>query len=166
MLRNAYLNRGNYNCITVDWSVGASTISHITARNRIPEAGEVLAQFIMFLSNYGLDLNMVYITGHELGAHVAGFAGKNTQGRINTIFGTDPAGRSFNLDNPDDRLAPTDAQYVETIVTSGGNIGMLFDCFQTYMISNFLNIYIRFDGSFGRHQFLSKRWYIATWLWY
>jgi pancreatic triacylglycerol lipase len=124
MLRNAYLSRGDFNCITVDWSVGASTISHITARNRVPEAGQVVATFLSFLENYGLNMNQVYITGHELGAHIAGFAGKNTQGRINTIFGTDPAGRSFSLDNPDDRLAATDAQYVETIVTSGGNIGL------------------------------------------
>jgi len=124
-LRNAYLARGEFNCVTVDWSVGASTTLHSTARNRIPDAGRVLGEFIMFLERYGMNLNNVYITGHELGAHVAGFAGKHTNGRINTIFGTDPAGRSFSLENTEDRLAPGDAQYVETIVTSGGNIGLM-----------------------------------------
>jgi pancreatic triacylglycerol lipase len=124
-MRNAYLAIGDFNVITVDWSVGASSTLHSTARNRIPEAGEVTAQFLRFMQNYGLNLNNVYIIGHELGAHVAGFAGKHTNGAINTIFGTDPAGRSFNLENTEDRLAPGDAQYVETIVTSGGNIGLM-----------------------------------------
>ena len=35
----AYLRRGDFNVIVVDWAVGASTINYITARNRAPDVG-------------------------------------------------------------------------------------------------------------------------------
>jgi pancreatic triacylglycerol lipase len=106
--------------------LGANTINYIAARNRVGEAGQVTAQFIEFLiSTGGLDINTVSIVGHSLGSHVAGFAGKHTQGRINTIFGTDPGGPLFSMDEPDERLDAADAQYVECIVTNGGNAGLM-----------------------------------------
>lgn len=54
--------------ITVDWSAGADTINYITARNRVSEAGAVVASFIDFLNEHGglrfQDLNII---GHSLG---------------------------------------------------------------------------------------------------
>jgi pancreatic triacylglycerol lipase len=124
-MRNAYFSRGNYNCFTVDWSAGAQTINYITARNRVGETGVVAGQFIDWLvAETGMDINTVLVLGHSLGAHAAGHAGKQTQGRINTIFGSDPAGPLFNLDSSD-RLESTDAQYVESIITNGGTLGFL-----------------------------------------
>lgn len=41
-------------------------------------------------------------------------AGKQTtRGRVNTIVGLDPAGPLFNENNPAERLASGDADYVE-----------------------------------------------------
>jgi pancreatic triacylglycerol lipase len=98
-------------------TLGAQTVNYIAARNRVEETGIVVAQFInMLITVGGMDINRLSIVGHR-------FAGKNTQGRINTIFGTDPAGPLFSMNSPEERLAATDAQYVETILTNGGTLG-------------------------------------------
>jgi pancreatic triacylglycerol lipase len=125
-MRAAYLARGDFNCISIDWGVGAASITYIIARNNVDPAGAVAAQFVEFLESVGgADYNSMTIVGHSLGAHVAGFMGRHTQGRLNTIIGTDPAGVLFSLDNPDGRLDDTDAQYVESIVTNGGTLGFM-----------------------------------------
>jgi pancreatic triacylglycerol lipase len=122
-MRNAYFMRGNFNCFTVDWAAGAQTINYITARNRVGVTGEVVGQFILWLeSQAGMSLDSVLVLGHSLGAHAAGHTGKTTNGRINTIFGSDPAGPLFSVDSSD-RLEDTDAQYVECIITNGGTLG-------------------------------------------
>lgn len=49
---------------------------------------------------------------------MAGITGKMiTRGMINTIIGLDPAGPLFSVNAPADRLAITDAQYVEALVS-------------------------------------------------
>lgn len=68
--------------------------------------------------NQALDFSRLLVTGHSLGAHVAGIAGKNVvRGRINTIIGMDPAGPLFDVNNPRARLDFSDAEYVESIHT-------------------------------------------------
>jgi len=57
-----------------------------------------------------------------LGAHIAGLTGKTvTRGRVRTIIGLDPTGSGFSLNAPQNRLADTDADYVEVIHTNGCN---------------------------------------------
>lgn len=121
----SYLNRGDFNVIVVDWSIGAATINYVTARNRVPQVGTVIASFLDFLVQNGFtNLNRVFIAGHSLGAHIAGITGKRvTSGRIQAIFGLDPAGPLFSIGAPNDRFAPGDAVYTEGIVTNGGNLG-------------------------------------------
>lgn len=95
--------------------------------------GAFLAAFIDWLNaNELVQFNQVSIVGFSLGgwfscfrskinfnsnritAHVAGMAGKQTtRGRVGTIVGLDPAGPLFNENNPDERLASGDADYVE-----------------------------------------------------
>lgn len=54
--------------ITVDWSVGADTINYVTARNRVNEAGRVVAQFTDFLHENGLlRFADTHFIGHSLG---------------------------------------------------------------------------------------------------
>lgn len=45
-------------------------------------------------------------------------------GRIGKIVGLDPAGPLFSFRNADSRLASTDAEYVETIHTNAGLLGI------------------------------------------
>ncbi|KAJ6634466.1 Lipase member H [Pseudolycoriella hygida] len=124
-IRNAFLNRGdNFNVFTVDWGIGATTPNYILARNRVNDAGNIVAQFIDFLNAYGLSFNLIGLIGHSLGAQVAGAAGKRTsRGIVASIVGLDPAGPLFSLDDPANRLHHTDAQYVECHVTDGGRLG-------------------------------------------
>lgn len=126
------MDNGDFNFVFLDWSAGSTTSNYITARNRVSEAGAFLGAFIDWLHENDLvDLNQVTIVGFSLGAHVAGHAGKNVRrGKINTIFGLDPAGDNllkfirvflnfhfsgplFSINEPTQRLASGDAQYVE-----------------------------------------------------
>lgn len=56
-------------------------------------------------------------------AHIAGITGKRFQGRINAIFGLDPAGPLFSLNSPNGRFASGDAVYTEGIRTDIGGSG-------------------------------------------
>uniref|UniRef100_T1GPT2 Lipase domain-containing protein n=1 Tax=Megaselia scalaris TaxID=36166 RepID=T1GPT2_MEGSC len=117
--------RENYNIIIVDWSVLGKTLNYYAARLRTRKAGLKVAQFIDWLhTEGGLDFETTHVYGHSLGAHVAGFTGKQvTKGRIKTIVGLDPAMPFFRTKNPQNRLADTDAEYVETIQTNGRELG-------------------------------------------
>ncbi|CAG2101978.1 unnamed protein product, partial [Medioppia subpectinata] len=60
-----------------------------------------------------LSLSEVHIIGHSLGAHVAGFTSKAFNGQIDRITGLDPAGPLFNDVPDEDRLNPTNADFVD-----------------------------------------------------
>jgi pancreatic triacylglycerol lipase len=124
--RAAYMSRGGFNYIAMDWTAGSNTLNFITARNRVGITGATLARFVEFLNSAGgMNFNSLSIIGHSLGAHVAGMCGKNVQnGRIQTIIGLDPGAPLFSINEPGERLDFNDAQYVEGIVTNGGGAGM------------------------------------------
>lgn len=104
---------------------GADTPNYFKARSAIFLVGPLLAKFIDFLvSNTDITTSDIYLVGHSLGAHIAGIAGKCvTKGRINTIFGLDPAGPMFFTFVPKERLDMHDASYVEVIHTSYQGFG-------------------------------------------
>lgn len=110
----------------VDWSAGARSINYITSRNRVADCATVVARFIDFLHQNGFlaNFNRLNIVGHSLGAHIAGLTGKRvTRGRVQAIFGTDPAGPLFYWTNPLTRFASGDAVYTEMIATNAGSLG-------------------------------------------
>lgn len=90
-----FLERADHNVVVVDWSAGAQTPNYIAARNRVGSTGGAVARLIDLLDSVQLtSFDKVKIIGHSLGAHVAGFAGKQvTRGQINAIFATDAAVR-------------------------------------------------------------------------
>lgn len=122
--RPALLQRGNFNVIVVDWGLGAQA-NYVSARNRVGDAGAVVAQFIDWLNMVrGVPFASVSCIGFSLGAHVAGFAGKRvTRGRLASIIALDPAMPLFTINSPETRVASTDAIYVESIHTDGGRLG-------------------------------------------
>ncbi|XP_019557991.3 phospholipase A1 VesT1.02 [Aedes albopictus] len=124
-IRNAYLDRGDFNVITVDWGAGAQNPNYVTARNHINAVGATVGRFVDFLNQSGgMSFNNVYITGHSLGGHTAGIAGKRvTRGRLHTVVALDPALPLFSINAPNERVAPTDANYVEVIHTNAGLLG-------------------------------------------
>lgn len=65
IFRDAYLAKGNFNVIVVDWGAGAQTPNYILARNRVGEVGRVVAQFIDWLHLRGLHFADVTVIGKE-----------------------------------------------------------------------------------------------------
>ncbi|XP_055598142.1 lipase member H-like [Uranotaenia lowii] len=123
VLTNAWLTRGEFNVIVVDWEEGANTLLYRLARGRIVAVAGVISSFINFLvSAGGIAHNSIYIAGHNLGAHIAGSVGFFQFMRINTIYGLDASYELFDYTSSD-RLNQWDAQYVESIHTNVGNNG-------------------------------------------
>lgn len=124
-IRTAYINRGEFNVVVVDWGAGAQTGNYLAARNRIFDVGPRVAQMADFLNLQGASFASMAVVGHSLGGHTAGIAGKRTsRGRLAAVVAMDPAGPGFDLSRPGERVAPTDANYVEVIHTNGGLLGM------------------------------------------
>ncbi|KAM8704976.1 hypothetical protein ACLKA7_009436 [Drosophila subpalustris] len=124
-IRDAWLSNGDYNVIVVDWA-RARSVEYASSVVAVPKVGKKVAAMINFLvSDFGMSLNDLYVIGHSLGAHVAGYTGKNTKGQVHTIIGLDPALPLFNYNKPNKRLCSTDAYYVESIQTNGGTLGFL-----------------------------------------
>lgn len=125
LIRTAFINRGEFNVIVVDWGVGSQTANYIAARNNINQVGPHVARFVDWLNQAGgMGFNQVSVIGHSLGGHAAGLVGKNVaRGRLHTIVALDPALPLFSMDRPAERVAPTDAGYVEVIHTNAGLLG-------------------------------------------
>lgn len=68
-LRNAWLDRGDFNVVSVDWGAGAITPNYSLARSRVNSVGAVVAQFIDWLNVHGLPFANILVSGHSLGAH-------------------------------------------------------------------------------------------------
>lgn len=94
--------------------------------HRVREVGEIVAEFLDFvIGKDNKKWDQLAVIGHSLGAHIAGFAGKNVKkGKIGTIIGLDPAAPFFNPKSPKMRLNRHDAKYVEIIHTNGQCYGM------------------------------------------
>lgn len=123
-ITKAWLSRGSYNIITVDWPQ-ARTLLYSSAVIAVGDVGIKVATMITCLrSKYRMPMDTVHVIGYSLGAHVAGYAGKAVDGRqIHTIIGLDPARPLFDFNQPKMRLSATDAQYVEIVHTNGNFYG-------------------------------------------
>lgn len=120
ILRNIYLDKGDFNVIFVDWYRGANATLYNTARGYIDDVATVGATFLDFMAREaGQTIGRVQLIGHGLGAHTAGLMGKKTKtGNITTIIGLNPTSNGFELGKPEERLDKSDAYYVEVIHTS------------------------------------------------
>ncbi|XP_053613038.1 pancreatic lipase-related protein 2-like [Plodia interpunctella] len=105
-LRRELLNNEDVNVIAVDWSIYAA-MSLPFAQNAVLSVGDYLANFLMKLN---LNPASLHLVGADLGAHIAGVAGRKMGGRVARITGLSPT--TSNV-----RLASTDAVYVEVIHT-------------------------------------------------
>lgn len=125
MMRNDYLNLGNFNVLIVDWGLGANTINYLAAQGRIPDVGHYVAQFMDWVHrSTGAAFASMTCVGHSLGAHTCGIVGKRVQaGRLQNIVALDPAFPLFTMGNTANRVTPNDANYVETIQTDTGRLG-------------------------------------------
>ncbi|XP_036329916.1 phospholipase A1-like [Rhagoletis pomonella] len=117
-VKNAYLKRGDFNVIVVDWSASATNVNYFAVVKMIEGFGAQLARFTQHLKrSVNADYDHMYLIGHSLGAQIK-------PARYNTIFALDPAGPKFRHRSAEFRIDPADAKYVESIQTSG-NLGFL-----------------------------------------
>ncbi|XP_069969219.1 phospholipase A1-like [Bactrocera oleae] len=125
-IRAAWLGRGKYNVIIVDWT-RARSVDYASSVVAVPKVGKKVASMINFLvENFGMHLGETVVIGHSLGAHVAGYAGKKTKkGLFHAIVGLYPSLPLFSYNMPDKRLNANDVHYVKSIQTNGGQLGFL-----------------------------------------
>ncbi|KAM8705769.1 hypothetical protein ACLKA7_010124 [Drosophila subpalustris] len=120
-LKDAYLSRGNFNVIIMDWSRQAIDIRYYRVSKQLKSIATSLAKFLRFLhDNTGMPYGSVYLVGHSAGTHISGLTGKLFKApgqRLGAIIALDPAGLTQLALGPTERLAPTDALYVESIHT-------------------------------------------------
>ncbi|XP_027707400.1 pancreatic triacylglycerol lipase-like [Vombatus ursinus] len=110
------------NCICVDWKKGSRTL-YTQASQNIRVVGAEIAYFVDYLkTELGYSLSNVHIIGHSLGSHVAGEAGRRSNGLIGRITGLDPAEPFFEGTPEEVRLDPSDALFVDVIHTDAAPI--------------------------------------------
>ncbi|EDV98483.1 GH22648 [Drosophila grimshawi] len=125
-MKDAFLHRGNYNVILVDWSAMVSVPWYSNAVENLPVAARYLARFLRYLVSKGYAVKHIHLIGFSLGAEVAGFAGKQLQEwgiKLTRITALDPALPLFEGNSSNRRLGPTDARFVDVIHTDGGILG-------------------------------------------
>lgn len=121
----------NTNVCGVDWSDLANENYFQAALMNTQIAGRVVAYFVNFISYaLGIRTASVTIAGHSLGAHVAGFVGKDlkrySNQQLGRIIGLDPAGPLFTfpmLAPPENILTANDAAFVQVLHTSAFTFG-------------------------------------------
>jgi len=121
-MRDEYLEREDCNYIAVDWEPLAIPPFYIRATTYSTLVGEQTGNLINFLVEQGADLKDFHVIGFSLGAHVAGKAGATVNGVLPRITGLDPAYPLFSMENTDQRLDTTDAEFVDVIHTNSGLI--------------------------------------------
>ncbi|XP_050402129.1 inactive pancreatic lipase-related protein 1 [Patella vulgata] len=107
------------NVVVIDWQKGAAQSNYFKAVANARVVGAVAAQLIKDLKSVGgISYSNVYVIGHSLGSHIAGYIGEIIPG-LGRITGLDPAGLGFENYDVTVRLDPSDADYVDVIHTDG-----------------------------------------------
>jgi hypothetical protein len=140
-IRDAYIREGfkkDVNLILVDWSWLAAGPWYDVAAAGTRVVGTKIGHLLNFLVRNGYTtVDKIHMTGHSLGAHVAGYTGKTFfelyGAKLPRVTGFDPALPRFG-DAPDsNRLDRTDADFVDVIHTNAGplmtgDLGMREPC--------------------------------------
>ncbi|XP_008274482.1 lipase member H [Stegastes partitus] len=121
--RELLLARKDTNVIVVDWNHGAANVNYIKAVENTHKAADNLTAFIQKMQDGGASLSSIHMIGISLGAHMSGFVGSSLNGTIGRITGLDPAGPLFTGKPPEERLDPTDAEFVDVLHTDIDALG-------------------------------------------
>ncbi|XP_058272474.1 lipase member H isoform X1 [Hemibagrus wyckioides] len=108
------LNRSDINVIVVDWNRGAANVNYFKVVKNTQTVADIITCFIQ---NAGLNLSSIHMIGVSLGAHISGFTGAKYNGSIGRITALDPAGPLFRGKSTEERLDPSDAQFVDALHT-------------------------------------------------
>uniref|UniRef100_A0A1B6D9T4 Lipase domain-containing protein n=1 Tax=Clastoptera arizonana TaxID=38151 RepID=A0A1B6D9T4_9HEMI len=124
IIRNAYLNRGDYNVFTVDFEDLMLFPCYLSSLSNTRLVAQCAAQFYSYLTANGLRAKDTHCVGHSLGAHICGMISNHLSKKMYKIIGLDPArplvdrygGHAF-------RLTRDDAHIVQVIHTNAGLLG-------------------------------------------
>jgi len=131
-IKDAYISKGDYNVILVDWSDYSLDINYARVVFEVFEIAEKFNEFARFLHRTtSIPYKDMYLISHSAGCHIAGVAGKLLKPDMyGVIYALDAAGPIHRILDDASRLAPTDALYVESIQTdialfgfASGNLG-------------------------------------------
>ncbi|XP_062309127.1 lipase member H [Osmerus eperlanus] len=122
-LTQQLLSTADMNVLVVDWNSGATNFNYFKAVENTRVAADNITGFIRDMRNHGASLSTIHMVGVSLGAHMSGFVGANFNGKIGRITALDPAGPQFTGTDPEDRLDPTDAQFVDVLHTDMDALG-------------------------------------------
>lgn len=124
LIRSAVLKHHEMNVFVVDWSGPANSINYISAKAASIKVGGYVGDCLNFLiDSMSYSPSNIYMVGHSLGAHASGAAGARSGGRIYSIVGLDAAKPLFSFEEVNERLDPSDAQFVHVIHTNGALLG-------------------------------------------
>ncbi|EDV23026.1 uncharacterized protein TRIADDRAFT_57869 [Trichoplax adhaerens] len=123
-MKDAFLTKGCFNVILVDWRKGAESMGNDffiyfqpVANTRV--VGDQIAELVKALPT---SKSRIHLIGHSLGAHVSSFASVRLN-KAARISGLDPAGPKFvGLANAV-KLDKTDADFVDIIHSDAGTFG-------------------------------------------
>lgn len=127
-VKDRWLEYEDVNVITVDWSLGNHGIYNTAVAN-LRMVSRQITMLLYYLSQVHYSdfestafRSNLYLVGHSLGAHIAGWVGHEFRGEIARITGLDPAGPLLDNLPMENRLNPTNAMLVDVIHTNGGTM--------------------------------------------
>ncbi|CAF4892194.1 unnamed protein product [Pieris macdunnoughi] len=124
LVREAYIQRQDTNVIMVDAQHLEAGPWYFTAASNTWYIGRIAAELVDYLVSRGLKLSKTHFVGHSLGSQSAGVAGYSLKsGRVSRITGLDPAFPLFDNVPLEQRLDPSDAEFVDVIHTDAGIFG-------------------------------------------
>lgn len=108
-----YLQRGYYNLFYVDWAILAPAPCYPAAVHNTKHVGQCIAQLVDRIRDTGnTDIHLI---GFSLGAHVTNYVSTTLKPDyiIPRISGLDPAMPLFITADKDNKLDPSDAEFVD-----------------------------------------------------
>uniref|UniRef100_A0AAG5DUT5 Lipase domain-containing protein n=1 Tax=Anopheles atroparvus TaxID=41427 RepID=A0AAG5DUT5_ANOAO len=126
-MKGEYLQRANYNLIYVDWSELAHGPCYPSAVHNTRHVGKCIGQLVQRIIDAGTD--NIHLVGFSLGAQVTNYASTTVRPfRLKRITGLDPAMPLFITAAADDKLDPSDAEFVDVIHTNALVQGKIERC--------------------------------------
>ncbi|KAK6636322.1 hypothetical protein RUM43_009981 [Polyplax serrata] len=123
-IRDAYLKRGDYNVLAIDWGVLTRFPCYLSAISNTRLVAQCTAQLYSFLTASGASAESTTCVGHSLGAHICGMMNNYLTKRMHKIVGLDPARPLIDrFGNEAFRLTRDDANVVQVIHTNAGALG-------------------------------------------
>ncbi|KAG5678930.1 hypothetical protein PVAND_008551 [Polypedilum vanderplanki] len=135
-LIKAYIYRGDYNVISIDWSKYSWDWNIFAVANSTNDQADYIRQILLQMKSAGFDLSTFHFIGHCVGANILGRVGyqfiKNNTFTLTRITGLDPSSAFFGTSNewPDSwsELFPSlnkkNAKFVDIIHTDAGFQGL------------------------------------------